>query len=271
FKANAVAKIRLEAEAAERAAAERAREEAAQRAERAREEEMRRAERAREEEKQRTESAFQEDLAALVDAAAAGDLSRRVDMAGKTGLMQRLGQGMNRWGETVSSALAEVVAVMSALARGSLSTRISGDYQGDLLRLKADTNTTADKLAAIVGQTVEGMTAIKGATEQLAVGAKDLSSRTEEQVAGLEERAAAIRQMSVTVKQNAENAHKANELALRARQSAESGGEIASAAVAAVGQIEESARKIAEIVGMMDEIAFQTNLLALNAAVEAAR
>src|SRR5262245_29954906 len=115
------------------------------------------------------------------------------------------------------------------------------------------------------------VTSIKAATMQLTAGAQDLSARTEEQVASLEEMAASIRQLSVTVKQNADNAQQANQLALAARTAAEGGGAVADSAVSAMGEIEQSSQRIAEIVGLIDEIAFQTNLLALNAAVEAAR
>jgi methyl-accepting chemotaxis protein len=229
------------------------------------------ARRAEEEERRQLERRFQEDLAAFVEAAAAGDLSKRVDLSGRSGLMLQLGEGMNRWAEAVAAALGEVVEMMSAMAKGDLSKRITGNYQGNLLRLKSDANVTAEQLAAIVGQTAEGITTIKSATAQLSAGSQDLSTRTEEQVASLEEMAASIRQMSATVKQNADNAQNANQLALGARSAAENGGEVAGAAVAAMAQIEDSAQRISEIVGVMDEIAFQTNLLALNAAVEAAR
>ncbi|HEY7687243.1 MAG TPA: methyl-accepting chemotaxis protein [Dongiaceae bacterium] len=214
---------------------------------------------------------FQEDLAVFAEAAAAGDLSRRVDLSGRSDVMLKLGEGMNRWADAVATAMAEVMSVMSALADGDLSKRVGGHYTGELLRLKADTNGTAEKLSAIVEQTVEGMAAIKGATKQLAMGAVDLSSRTEEQVAGLEEMAAAVRQLSTTVKQNAGNAQQANQLALDARGAAEGSSQVAMAAVEAMGHIETSSGRIAEIVGLIEEIAFQTNLLALNAAVEAAR
>ena len=123
----------------------------------------------------------------------------------------------------------------------------------------------------VEAEIVEGVTSIKAATVQLTAGAQNLSARTEEQVSSLEEMAASIRQLSVTVKQNADNAQQANQLALAARGAAEGGGEVAVRAVSAMGEIEQSSQRIAEIVGVIDEIAFQTNLLALNAAVEAAR
>jgi methyl-accepting chemotaxis protein len=123
----------------------------------------------------------------------------------------------------------------------------------------------------VEAEIAEGVTSIKAATVQLTAGSHDLSARTEEQVASLEEMAASIRQLSVTVKQNADNAQQANQLALAARSAAEGGGEVAVSAVSAMGEIEQSSQRIAEIIGVIDEIAFQSNLLALNAAVEAAR
>jgi methyl-accepting chemotaxis protein len=123
----------------------------------------------------------------------------------------------------------------------------------------------------VEAEIVEGVGSIKAATVQLTAGSQDLSARTEEQVASLEEMAASIRELSVTVKQNADNAQQANQLALAARSAAEGGGAVAVSAVSAMGEIEQSSQRIAEIVGLIDEIAFQTNLLALNAAVEAAR
>lgn len=215
--------------------------------------------------------AIETEVASLVEAAVAGDFSRRIETAGKRDFMLRLSQGINSLAGTIAAALGEIVDMMSALSQGDLSKRIQGQFSGDLERLKTDSNATAAKLAEVVGEVVTGMEMIKSAMAQLSEGSSDLSTRTEEQVASLEEMAAAIRQMAVTVKQNAQNAQQANSLVAAARSTAEGGGEVAAAAVAAVGEIQSSSQRIAEIVGMMDEIAFQTNLLALNAAVEAAR
>ena len=224
-----------------------------------------------EEQRLKLEETLAGELGTLVDAAKIGDFTRHIDVDGKSGFIRKLAESMNQLVDTVGAALGEVVAVMSAMAQGDLSKRIAGDYEGGFLQLKTDANATAEKLALIVGQTMEGMANIKASTAEIATGATDLSSRTEEQVASLEEVSASIRQLNSTVQQSAQNAGQASQLALAARTAAEGGGQVANAAVDAMGQIEESARRISDIVGMIDEIAFQTNLLALNAAVEAAR
>jgi methyl-accepting chemotaxis protein len=219
----------------------------------------------------RDEIWIETEMGGIATAAMNGDLAKRIDLTGRTGIYQTAGQGMNRLLETVGAVMAEISAQMSAMAQGDLSKRISGDYQGAFLKLKTDANATAEKLGEIVGQTVDGMANIKASTAEISGGATDLSSRTEQQVASLEQIAASIRQLNTTVQQSAENAGQATQLSVAARTAAESGGEVANTAIKAMGEIEQSSRKISDIVGMIDEIAFQTNLLALNAAVEAAR
>ncbi|MBD8871440.1 methyl-accepting chemotaxis protein [Rhodanobacter sp. DHB23] len=127
------------------------------------------------------------------------------------------------------------------------------------------------KLVEVIGQVQQGSQVVSGAAQEIAKGNDDLSQRTQEQASSLEETAASMEEMTATVKQNAENASHANQLASGAREQAERGGKVASEAVSAMAEITASSRKIADIVGLIDEIAFQTNLLSLNAAVEAAR
>jgi methyl-accepting chemotaxis protein len=217
------------------------------------------------------QQAVQDEVTGIVEAALAGDFSRRIGLDDKSGFMRALSDGINNLADTMAVALGEVTAMMAAMAHGDLSERITGDYQGGLLRLKTDANTTADKLAQVVGQTVEGMAAIISSTAELSSGSTDLSSRTEAQVARLEQISASVRQLTTTVRQCSENAGQASQLAIAARTSAVGGGQVAGAAVKAMGEIELSAQRISDIIGVIDEIAFQTNLLALNAAVEAAR
>jgi methyl-accepting chemotaxis protein len=127
------------------------------------------------------------------------------------------------------------------------------------------------KLIEVVGQVQQGSEVVSNAAQEIAKGNDDLSQRTQEQASSLEETAASMEEMTSIVKQNAENASHASQLAGGAREQAERGSQVVTQAVTAMGEISASSRKIADIVGLIDEIAFQTNLLSLNAAVEAAR
>ncbi|AGG90042.1 MULTISPECIES: methyl-accepting chemotaxis protein [Rhodanobacter] len=162
------------------------------------------------------------------------------------------------------------VAMATRIANGDLG-RDDGGKAFAVGSLLAELVRMRDKLTGIVGEVQHGSQAVSCAAQQIAKGNDDLSQRTQEQASSLEETAASMEQMTSTVKQNAENAGYANQLASGAREQAERGGEVAAQAVAAMSEINASSRKIADIVGLIDEIAFQTSLLSLNAAVEAAR
>ena len=171
----------------------------------------------------------------------------------------------------IVSGLSEASTVAENIANGQLGHRID-DARGDEIGVLLNSLKRMDeKLYEIVGSVRVASDAVGGAASQLSRGNDDLSQRTQEQASALEETASSMEQMTATVKQNADSARQANQLASGARGQAERGGEVVSRAVGAMAEINTSSRKIADIIGVIDEIAFQTNLLALNAAVEAAR
>jgi len=215
--------------------------------------------------------AIEDEIAGLVESAVNGDFTRRVETNDKSGFMLKLSEGMNQVLATVSAGVEETVAVISALAGGDLTKRMTGDYAGSFARLKADSNGMAEKLSEIVGSIVEAADSVKGAASEIASGSSDLAGRTENQASSLEEVAASMEELTATVRQNADSAQQANQLADSASTTAKKGGDVVRNAVAAMEGIRSSSEQINDIVSMIDEIAFQTNLLALNAAVEAAR
>ncbi|GAB3789661.1 methyl-accepting chemotaxis protein [Dyella agri] len=172
---------------------------------------------------------------------------------------------------SISGTLAHLMKVAHAIAEGRLGHGIEVKRHDELGRLLDAFRTMDERLSAIVGEVRQGSDAVSSAAQQIARGNDDLSQRTQEQASSLEETASSMEEMTSTVKQNAENASHANQLARGAREQAEHGGEVAGKAIAAMAEIDTSSRKIGDIVGLIQEIAFQTNLLALNAAVEAAR
>jgi methyl-accepting chemotaxis protein len=157
------------------------------------------------------------------------------------------------------------------LANGDLTETISNEYSGTFGQLKDDSNATVAQLTETISRIKEAADTINTASKEIASGNTDLSQRTEEQASSLEETAASMEQLTSTVKQNAENARQANQLALGASDIAAKGGDVVNQVVHTMSSISESSRKIADIISVIDGIAFQTNILALNAAVEAAR
>ncbi|HEY4369342.1 MAG TPA: methyl-accepting chemotaxis protein [Steroidobacteraceae bacterium] len=172
---------------------------------------------------------------------------------------------------SITGALNAAVNIADRIAGGKLSNQVRVDSDDELGRLLSSLLRMDSKLVEIVGGVRGSADAVGSAARQLSHGNDDLSQRTQEQAAALEETASSMEQMTATVKQNADNARQANQLAVGAREQAEKGGSVVHKAIDAMGEINASSRKIADIISVIDEIAFQTNLLALNAAVEAAR
>ena len=172
---------------------------------------------------------------------------------------------------SITRPLDEAVQVAEKVAAGDISSRIevrSTDETGRLMHALKEMN---ESLVKIVSEVRTGTQTIATASGQIASGNQDLSSRTEEQASSLEQTAASMEELTSTVKQNADNARQANQLAVTASEVAVKGGAVVSQVVHTMGSINASSKKIVDIIGVIDGIAFQTNILALNAAVEAAR
>ena len=207
----------------------------------------------------------------LVNAAVSGDLSKRLSVEGKQGFTLNLSEGLNRLMGICSEVITDVYEVMTEVSKGSLTHKVEREYEGEFDSLKSAINDTVDKLTEIIAGIRESAITVSGGAQEISQGNTDLSQRTEEQASSLEETASSMEEMTSTVKQSAENAMEANGLASAAKDKAQRGGEVVRHAVTAMEAISDSSKEIADIIGVIDEIAFQTNLLALNAAVEAAR
>lgn len=208
---------------------------------------------------------------ALIRSAIDGQLDQRIQTEAYEGFMKSVGDGVNRLMDAVVVPVRETQRVVEALSQGHLSESMQGDFRGEFANLSSQLNQSFQTLNGLVQQIHQSATTITSASSDIAEGNANLNKRTQEQSAALEETASSLEQMTATVKQNALNATQANQLAAGARQAAEKGGQVVSAAVGAMTAITESSKKVADIIGVIEQIAFQTNMLALNAAVEAAR
>jgi methyl-accepting chemotaxis protein len=172
---------------------------------------------------------------------------------------------------SITAPIAQAMSLAEAVSQGDLSHRIHADGQDEPAQLLRSLRAMNDSLARIVGQVRHSSDAIATGSSQIATGNNDLSHRTEEQAANLQQTVASMEQLASTVKHNADTAMSANQLATAASASASKGGEVVAQVVSTMEGISHSSKKIGDIIGVIDGIAFQTNILALNAAVEAAR
>ncbi|MGQ9447948.1 methyl-accepting chemotaxis protein [Xanthomonas citri pv. bilvae] len=216
-------------------------------------------------------SAMNHQIKHLAQAAANGDFSARGDVERFQFDFRVMVESLNQLMSTADGNLQSLSALLQSIAAGDLTARMSGDFRGVFAQMRDDANATASQLAQIVGNIQQSAVSINAAATEIAAGNQDLSQRTEQQAANLEETAASMEELTSTVKQNAESARQANQLAIGAARVASEGGDVVGKVVDTMSGIEASSKKIADIISVIDGIAFQTNILALNAAVEAAR
>ena len=210
------------------------------------------------------EVGVENEVAAIVQAAAQGDFSQRLDREGKTGFFANLSDGMNQLLDTSEQGLSDVADVLASFAEGDLTQRIHRDYAGLFGKVKESANSTAENLTRVMCEVRAAADALTGAANQVSATAQSLSQAASEQAASVEETTASVEVMSASISQNSDNAKVTNGIATKASKEAADGG-------SAVSQTVTAMKQIASKIGIVDDIAYQTNLLALNAAIEAAR
>jgi len=217
------------------------------------------------------EIATEKEIDTVVEAAAAGDFSVSISEAGKEGFFLSLARGLNSMTSRTSEVIGEVAEVMSSMAEGDLTREVKSSYSGTFGQLANSINSTTGKLVSVIRNINETASQVSSGAREIEAGVIDLAARTEQQAASLEETASSMNEMATAVSQSAKNAASADDRSKSAESRASEGGEIVHKAVVSMEAINSASKQIADIIGVIDDIAFQTNLLALNAAVEAAR
>ncbi len=215
--------------------------------------------------------AVNKEIEIIAEAGARGDFSRRSDVDRFEFMFKNMLAHLNELMETCDIGFNDVLRIANALAQGDLTQQITKEYPGTFGKTKDAVNGTVENLKALLIEVKESADTINVAAQEIAAGNNDLSNRTEQQAASLEETAASMQELTSTVEANSENAKQANELAISSSDIARKGVAVVNQVVLTMQEINESSRKIVDIITVIDGIAFQTNILALNAAVEAAR
>ncbi|MEI6744328.1 MAG: methyl-accepting chemotaxis protein [Methylococcaceae bacterium] len=217
------------------------------------------------------ETVVEQEVAEIVKAASRGDFSQRFNLEGKEDFLLDLTQGLNQLLNTCEAGLNDIAEVLFAISQGDLTKTIETEYEGTFGKLKNDTNMTVEKLKIMIEQIRSSTDSIYSGSKEIASGNNDLSHRTEMQAARLQETASSMEQLTQAVKNNVGNAKQANELVTNSVSIAMEGGKVVENVIEMMEGINQSSRRIEDIIAVIDDIAFQTNILALNAAVEAAR
>lgn len=215
----------------------------------------------------RLESSFGE----VVSKAARGEFDGRVEVDFSEKVFNRMATNLNDMMERIEDGLDKTGEVLEALAKSDVTQRVEGSFKGAFARLQDDTNKMAETLSGIIQELRETSNSVKMASGEFKTSSATLATRTEQQAVSVEETAGSMKQITQKVKDSAKRAEDAGRVVLDTKVNAERSGDIVKDAVVAMGRIENSAKSISNIIGVIDEISFQTNLLALNAGVEAAR
>jgi methyl-accepting chemotaxis protein len=200
-----------------------------------------------------------------------GYLGDRIDLSKVEGVAQDLSRSINELLDAIQNAMSDVIEVTTGMADGDLTQTIENEFEGELGELTEAINSSISRLDGIVSVAVEAARVVDGAAKEVSQGSHDLSERVQQQAAALEQTSATMDQMNSTIQHNTQNANSAVDVARDVQRQASQGSEVMNQTITAMNAIQESSHRIAEIVTLIDGIAFQTNLLALNAAVEAAR
>lgn len=210
------------------------------------------------------EVAIESEVETIIRAAVAGDLDKRIEVAGKTNFYKRLSEGVNQLMDISSVGLNDIVRIFAGMERGELTDRIHAEYRGIFEQLKNSSNNTQDKLAEVITTVRGGAENLASASEEVSATAQSMSQGASEQAASVEETVSSLEEMAASIAQNADNAKMTETIALQTASESAEGGRVVAQTVAAM-------RQIADKISIIEEIAYQTNLLALNAAIEAAR
>ena len=214
---------------------------------------------------------LQSGMAVVVDAAAQGDFTRRIEKDYGDDNLNRFAQNINGLLIGVHTGVTETGRVIGSLAHGDLTQSMNGDFKGVFAELQVNVNETLAKLRSTMSEVRLTTESINGNSNELRSAADDLSKRTEQQAAALEETSAALDEITAVVRSSTTRAKEASVMVSETKEKTADSAKVVRDAVTAMGRIEQASREISQIINVIDEIAFQTNLLALNAGVEAAR